>query len=360
MVGPQGNIRVALNGYGVIGKRVADAVACQDDMTLVGIADVAADWRLQAAATKGFALFSATESGSGAMHSAGLAVAGPLATLLREADVVVDCTPKPIGAKNAELYREMGIKFIVQGGEKHELTGHSFVAEASYAGAVGRASTRVVSCNTTSVVRTLTALKHAGLLKRARGTLMRRATDPWESHMGGIMNTLVPENEIPSHQGPDAQTVDPDLDVVTMAVKVPETLAHLHCWAVQLTGNASREEVLNAFRSSSRIALIRMSDGLTAINAVKELMADIGRPRGDLYEVALWEDLVTVRGDEAFYAYMVDNQAIVIPETIDAIRAVTGREKDAGISISRTNVALGVTRFLSTTPPARNARVAAA
>lgn len=359
MVGPPGKIRVALNGYGVIGKRVADAVACQDDMTLVGIADVAADWRLQAAATKGFALFSAAESSIGAMRSAGLAVAGPLAALLREADVVVDCTPKPIGAKNAALYRELGIKFIVQGGEKHELTGHSFVAEASYAGAVGRPSTRVVSCNTTSVVRTLTALKHAGLLKRARGTLMRRATDPWESHKGGIMNTLVPENTIPSHQGPDAQTVDPELDVVTMAVKVPETLAHLHCWAVQLTRSASREEVLNAFRSSSRIAPIRMSDGLAAINAVKELMTDIGRSRGDLYEVALWEDLVTVQGDEAFYAYMVDNQAIVIPETIDAIRALTGREGNASASISRTNAALGVTQFLSTIPPAQKAGLVA-
>ncbi len=56
----------------------------------------------------------------------------------------------------------------------------------------------------------------AGLLKRARGTLLRRATDPWEATLGGIVNTLVPEPEIPSHQGPDAQTVDPDLDVVTM------------------------------------------------------------------------------------------------------------------------------------------------
>ena len=178
----------------------------------------------------------------------------------------------------------------------------------------GRQSTRVVSCNTTSVVRTLTALKYAGLLQRARGTLMRRATDPWESHKGGIMNTLVPEDEIPSHQGPDAQTVDPELDVVTMAVMVPETLAHLHCWAVQLTRRADKEEVIDAFRSSPRIALIRMSDGLTAINTVKELMADIGRPRDNLYEIALWEDLVTVQGNEAFYAYMVDNQAIVIHE----------------------------------------------
>lgn len=85
-----------------------------------------------------------------------------------------------------------------------------------------------------------------------------------------------------------------------------------------------------------------MSDGLTAINTVKEFMSDIGRPRDNLYEVALWEDLVTVQGDEAFYAYMVDNQAIVIPETIDAIRALTGQEGNGNASIAKTNAALGI------------------
>lgn len=334
-------IRVALNGYGVIGKRVADAVACQDDMVLVGIADIATDWRLRIAAQKGFKLFAPVGSAD-AMRKAGFEIAGTLDVLLGEVDIVVDCTPKRIGAQNAELYRKLGLKFIVQGGEKHDVTGHSFVAEVSYATAVGRQSTRVVSCNTTSVVRTLTALKHAGLLRRARGTLMRRATDPWESHKGGIMNTLLPEGQIPSHQGPDAQTVDPELDVVTMAVMVPETLAHLHCWAVQLTRKAGKDDVIDAFRSSHRIALIRMGDGLTAINTVKELMADVGRPRDNLYEVALWEDLVTVHGDEAFYAYMVDNQAIVIPETIDAIRALTAREQNAHLSMAKTNAALGL------------------
>jgi hypothetical protein len=48
--------------------------------------------------------------------------------------------------------------------------------------------------------RTLTSLKRRDLLRRARGTLLRRATDPRESHESGIMNTLVPEPEIPSHQ----------------------------------------------------------------------------------------------------------------------------------------------------------------
>ena len=335
-------IRVAVNGYGVIGKRVADAVALQADMTLVGVSDVITDWRARIPGRKGYALHGATGEHVRAMREAGLDITGTLDDLIGEVDVVVDCTPKRLAAKNVELYHQKRVKFIVQGGEKHAVAGHSFVAESSYDGAFNRNSTRVVSCNTTSIVRTLTVLKHAGLLRRARGTLLRRATDPWESHQSGIMNTLVPEHEIPSHQGPDAQSVDPDLDVVTMAVKVPETLAHLHYWSVQMTRKAEKEEVLNAFRENSRIVLIRMDAGLTALNTVKEMMADIGRPHDNLYEVALWADMLKVQGDELFYAYMVDNQAIVIPETIDAIRALTGGIRDARASIAKTDGALGI------------------
>jgi glyceraldehyde-3-phosphate dehydrogenase (NAD(P)) len=337
-----GKIRVAVNGYGVIGKRVAAAVREQRDMTLVGVADVSTDWRLRVAAQQGFPLYGADADVARAMQDAGLPVAGELGGLIAAVDVVVDCTPKGVGAANAELYRQKDKPFIVQGGEKHALTGHSFVAEASYAGALGQPATRVVSCNTTSIVRTLSALKRAGLLQRARGTLLRRGTDPWESDHSGIMNTLVPEPEIPSHQGPDAQSVDPDLDLVTMAVKVPETIGHLHYWSVQMTRAASKEEVIAAFLTSSRIAPVRMDEGHVALNTIKEMMADLGRPHGNLYEVALWVDMLRVQGDEIFYAYMVDNQAIVIPETIDAIRALAGRIADPATSIAITNASLGI------------------
>lgn len=338
-------VRVAVNGYGVIGKRVVDAVLAQDDMEIAGVVDVAVDWRPGIAARRGVPLFAAAGEHAAAMRDTGLKVEGVLEDLLPKADVIVDCTPKRIAARNVEIYRQRGLKFIVQGGEAHTVTGHSFVAEANYATALGLPATRVVSCNTTSIVRTLTALKRAGLLRKARGTLLRRATDPWESHEGGIMNTVVPEADIPSHQGPDAQTVDPELDVVTMAAKVPETLAHLHYWTVEITRPASKEEVLEAFRTSSRILLMRHAGGLPALNTVKELTSDAGRSRGDLYEVALWEDMLKAEGNELFYAYMVDNQAIVIPETIDAIRALTETAGDAKSSIDRTDAALGVGRL---------------
>lgn len=46
-----------VNGYGVIGKRVADAVALQEDMALAGVADVVHDYRLQVAAQRAFPIY---------------------------------------------------------------------------------------------------------------------------------------------------------------------------------------------------------------------------------------------------------------------------------------------------------------
>ena len=118
-----------------------------------------------------------------------------------------------------------------------------------------------------------------------------------------------------------------------------------------MTRDAGKEEVLHAFGASSRIVLMKDEDGLDALNSVKELMADCGRSRGDLYEVALWADMLKVQGDELFYAYMVDNQAIVIPETIDAIRALFGRETSGPRSIAATDAALGIGGGLFAPPP---------
>jgi len=333
---------IAVIGYGVIGKRVADAINVQDDMNLVGVCDVNSDWRIQNAVRKEYNIYAATAEAEKEMKASGISVQGNMQDLLNKVDLVVDCTPKNIAAKNVELYKKQGIKFILQGGEKHETTGHSFSAENNYESALNLNATRVVSCNTTSILRTLSALKRAGLLDYARGTLLRRATDPWESHLGGIMNTMVPEKDIPSHQGPDAKSVDPGLDVITSAVKVPETLSHMHYWNVKLKKQATKEEVLNAFKTSSRIKLIHYDQGLVSNNTIKEMFLDMGRPWGDMYEVALWEDMLKVVGDELFYAYVVDNQAIVIPETIDAIRALTGIETDGAKSILKTNESLGI------------------
>lgn len=302
------------------------------------------DYRIKTAAVLGLLVYASVPEKAEEMKAAGVPVAGTLEDLLSSIDVVVDCTPKGIAAKNLERYRAAGVKAVLQGGEKHTVTGHSFVAQANYASALGRDATRVVSCNTTATVRTLGALQQAGLLGKARGVLIRRATDPWEADHSGIMNTVVPEADIPSHQGPDAQTVLPDLDVITAAAKAAHTQCHLHYWIVELTRPASCDEVLDAFRAAPRIAFVRMGDGVVALNSTVELMRDLGRPRGDLWEVALWEDVLAVHGREAIYTYQVFNEAIVVPESVDAIRALAGHVRDGAASIARTDEALGMRR----------------
>jgi glyceraldehyde-3-phosphate dehydrogenase (NAD(P)) len=82
-------------------------------------------------------------------------------------------------------------------------------------------------------------------------------------------------------------------------------------------------------------------------------MRDLDRPRADMWEVAIWEDALAVDEREVYLTFQVANEAIVVPETIDCIRAVSGVEADGMRSIEKTNASMGVTKtFLpKTTQP---------
>lgn len=336
-------IRVGVNGYGAIGKRVADAVRAQADMELIGVADVATDYRFKAAVALNLKVYAATLERAEPMRRAGLPLSGALPDLLKQIDVIVDATPEGLGVQNLATYRAAGVRVVFQGGEQHAAIGHSFVAQANYKSALGRDVTRVVSGDTTAAVRVLGALAHANLMIKARGVLIRRAADPWEAHIEGIMNTLVPGKLVPSRQSAEIKSVLPESNVMTLAAKAAEDLSQCHFWFIELAPHTTREQVIAAFRGAPRIAWIREQDDIAALNSTLVLMKDLGRPRGDMWEVAIWRDILTVRDDELFLVYQVDNQAIVVPETIDAIRAITGIESDAQRSIEKTDRALGVT-----------------
>lgn len=105
-------VRVVVNGYGVIGKRIADAVAAQDDMELVGVADVVSDWRIKIAAERGYPIYASTAQAAEPMRGAGIPLAGTLDDLLKQVDVVADATPKKVAAANFEKYKAAGVKSI--------------------------------------------------------------------------------------------------------------------------------------------------------------------------------------------------------------------------------------------------------
>ena len=145
--------RVAINGFGTIGKRVADAVDAQDDMEIVGVTKTRPSFGCDLAVKKNFPLFCTFDSQEkiDAFAEAGYDCQGGLSDLLSICDVIVDCSPGKVGSENLEKYREAGVKSIFQGGEKHELTGKSYTSSANHLDNIGVDCTRVVSCNTTGL-----------------------------------------------------------------------------------------------------------------------------------------------------------------------------------------------------------------
>jgi glyceraldehyde-3-phosphate dehydrogenase (NAD(P)) len=341
--------RVLVMGYGVIGKRVADAVSLQDDMSLVGVSDVSSDWRVKMAMKKGYPIYAATTEALSKMRTAGIPVQGTAEDLLKQGavDLVVDATPKDIGARNKEgLYKKYGVKAIFQGGEKANIADVSFVAQRNYEKALGKQFVRVVSCNTTAISRVVGGLHEAFGIKKARVTLVRRAVDVWESHESGVMNTVVPETKIPSHQGEDAKTVVEGLNIISIALKGSHNLYHLHTGYLEFNSPIKVEEALEALMKEPRVVLVRSSDGVMGLNSLVEIGRDLGRPRGDIFEVPVWSDLMKAEGNELYLMWATGNESIVIPENIDAIRAMMLLEEDARKSIEKTDKSLGITKSL--------------
>lgn len=332
-------IKVGVNGYGTIGKRVADAVALQDDMKLVGIAKMGMDYKTRIAASKGIPVFSAGDAKG--FGGSGVSLAGTLEDMVKQCDIVVDCTPEGVGAQNKSLYEKAGCRAIFQGGEPHSLTSLSFNAYSNYASAIGAKFARVVSCNTTGLARTILPLQKDLGIASVRAFIVRRAADPSETRSGPI-NAIEPEREVPSHHGEDVRTVIPDLDIETAAAKVPTTLMHMHYVTVRFAEEGSdRDAVLEAWGRRNRIIMFSGKEGVTSTAQVMDYARDLGRPRGDLYEIAVWDDM-KVEEMELSYFQAVHQEADVVPENIDAIRAMCGVETDADKSIAKTDKSLGI------------------
>jgi len=234
------------------------------------------------------------------------------------------------------------VKAIWQGGEEHSLTNLSFNAAANYADCLGAPFVRVPSCNTTGLIRTLYPLDaHVGV-EKVLAVMVRRATDPGDSKKGPI-NAIEPELEMPSHHGPDVQSVLPDLDIHTIAVKVPTTIMHLHTLAVDLKKSADATQILDVWKRFPRITLVSGGDGVKSTAQIMEMARDLSRSRSDLYEIAVWRDGVhVVDGKRLYYFQAVHQESDVVPENIDAIRAMLELEKDGRKSMEKTDRSLGI------------------
>jgi glyceraldehyde-3-phosphate dehydrogenase (NAD(P)) len=338
-------VRVAVNGYGTIGKRVADAVARQPDMKLAGIADIRPNYEIRTARAKGYSVYLSGPGKVEDFRAAGMEVAGRLDDLLRSSDIIVDCSPEGTGQENSKLYAQAGVPAVLQGGEKAGAAEVSFSALANFDAARGKKRVRVVSCNTTGISRSVAVLLPAFGVDHWEVTLARRAADPHESSKGPI-NGLLPTFTIPSHHGPDVRTVFPGLPMITMALVASTTLMHVHANHVRLSRPpASVKEVVDRFHASPRFHVFQEWERVTGTPQVMEYGSDRspgGRP--DVMENILWENGIHLEGADLHFFQAIHQESIVVPENIDAIRAMLGLAPNSAASIETTDRALGIPR----------------
>ncbi len=335
-------VRVAVNGYGTIGKRVAEAVSRQPDMELVGVTKTRPSFEARRAAEKGHPLYVAGDGALAEFAAAGLPVAGTLSDLLAKVDVVVDAAPEKVGRENRSLYDARGIRAVFQGGEKADVAEASFSALGNYDVGRGKRSLRVVSCNTTGLARAASVLRSNWGVDHWEATLVRRGADPAESKKGPI-NGILPTFHLPSHHGPDVQTIYPDLSIATTALVVPTTLMHVHVNHVRLTrAPASAREVVDAFRRTPRFHVFAAWEHVDGTPQVMEYARDRGLGFNDMMENVLWEAGVRLDGRDLSFFQAIHQESIVVPENIDAIRAMFDLARDGPSSVALTDRSLGL------------------
>jgi glyceraldehyde-3-phosphate dehydrogenase (NAD(P)) len=342
-------IKVGINGYGTIGKRVAEAVTLQDDMTVEGIVKTKPTYEIQGALGSGHAVFASTKEKIPFFEKEGVEISGVTEDLVSRSDVIIDCTPGKLGVNNMEMYRNGNTKAIWQGGEKHAPIGVSFNALTNYSESIGKDFVRVVSCNTTGLARTLHPISQKYGINNVQAVMVRRSGDPKDSDRGPI-NSIEPVLNVPSHHGPDVQTVISNLNIQTMAVKVPTTIMHVHCIIAKLNKKPDVKAILSLWKATPRVILI---DGfldnqgtkiknLPGTAEIMELARDLSYRRGDLNQIAVWRDGVHALDDTLYYYQAIHQESDVVPENIDAIRAMFNLESDNMKSIRKTNKALGI------------------
>ncbi|OMF61056.1 type II glyceraldehyde-3-phosphate dehydrogenase [Paenibacillus sp. FSL R5-0766] len=329
--------KVGIVGYGTIGKRVAEAVRLQDDMELVGVVFRRLNTNALTAQIQGIPIYLSDINLNDDFLQVDIEPLGDIKDLLENVSIIVDCTPRGQAEKNLLLYREYNVSVILQGGESERLgvTYNSFINTTDVK---NETLIRVASCNTTGIVRILHALLQVFDIKHVFVTLVRCGTDPDKSSKGIVNGLSITTDK--SHHANDVNLLLPDIEIYTKAVAAPMTHGHLLIFSIDIDREYHSEGVKKRFAEHPRIQLLpqKYSQSTSSIE-----QSYSHRKRGDRPFVIILEDSIEVVGQKLYFMASIHMESIVVPETIDSIRAKFSNLMAEEI-IYKTDKALGINK----------------
>ncbi|MBM0230704.1 type II glyceraldehyde-3-phosphate dehydrogenase [Micromonospora sp. STR1_7] len=301
-------MKIAVLGMGVIGKRLVDAVTEHPDLELVGVGIRRVNGGV--AARPDLPYFLTDDVPQERTEDTGITVAGSWNDALEQADLVVDAGPSRSGAGRAASYRAAGVAVRYCGGERDRSLGPVLHPALNREIGFGLRSARLASCNTTAIGRALAAIG-VDRIARAHATIIRCCTDS-DKAAKGVTNSAVFDAR-PSHHATDLREIVPEISLSTNAVTVPMVSGHVILLRLHL---ADRDPDAAASRLGAAHGVTLLSEGPQDSALIRDRAMRSGAPRGDRYDIAVQ---ACRDGDTLSLAVSLDNEAITIPETIDAI-----------------------------------------
>jgi glyceraldehyde-3-phosphate dehydrogenase (NAD(P)) len=330
-------VKVAVAGYGVIGQRLADGVSQQDDMELVGVADVAPTLAVRALheSGMGYPLYLVDMNRKAQFDEIGIPASGSFDDLIEQTDIILDATPAGIGAKNKELYKKHDKKAIFQGGEKNEIVDVFFHGYVNYERGIDQQFLKLTSCNTTGLIRIVDAIDREVGVEKVAITIVRRVADPGDTNRGLVDLLMV--DPVPNHQAVDLMTIMPHVNATGFLVHTPVTHGHVISILATSKKSIDKSSLLGLCREHPRIRVVRIADGFNSNTSLFRYARDLGNKRGDMYEIAIWEECIGMSGDDILFAINIPQEAVVIPETMDGVRAAMVMQTDWMKAVGLTN-----------------------
>lgn len=304
-------VKVFINGYGNIGRRLASALKKDKEISLLGIAKYTIDEEKLKDLKNRFDVYVPENL----VHKFKNSVSGSIRAAVSESDLVLDAGKEGDGYNNKiKLYKPMGKPAIFQGGEERH--GGKAVAEmihnsrVNYHDASGKQYIIQGSCNVSGMGKIMQPLieKFGDEIQRFDVTLVRRWADLEDSKE---VKDSIQWDKNPHHQE-DVKDFIPHAKLYVEAFKVPSRMMHLHQMVVRFHSKApSKDQILDVFTKEFAVAILNSAKG-TADVRMKAI--ELGFEHGDTNMVHIHQDILRVQGETLKIVYSDDQTGLVIPE----------------------------------------------
>jgi glyceraldehyde-3-phosphate dehydrogenase (NAD(P)) len=336
-------VKLFINGYGNIGKRLATAVLQDNEMELIGVAKYTPDDKIYEALDNNLDVY-VPQNRLDLFQKKGYEIAGTIDEACKQSDLILDASKEGGGFENKrKFYRPLQKPAIFQGGEDRH--GQYSVADmihnsrVNYERASGKKYVIQGSCNVSGMGRLMQPLieNYGKQIKRFDVTLIRRWADLEDSKE---VKDSIEWDRNPHHQE-DVKDFIPTANLFVDALKVPSRMMHVHQMIIRFDSKApTKDTLIDVFRDEFGVALFGSAKGTAD---VRNMALQLGFPHGDTHMVHIHQEVLKVQDDVAKIVYSDDQTGMVIPENYLLIQSMFFK-RDRNDALKRADKLFQMTR----------------